>query len=101
MAVRKKLNHDDKTREKIQTTQLIKRLTNHALGELELNQSQVRAIEILLKKTLPDLQSIEQTTKGEQSIYMVSDKPLTAEEWADKYASDSLGTPGGAASSTH
>lgn len=59
MATRKKLVHDENTRLKIQTSQLINRLNNHALGELELTQSQIRAIEILLKKSLPDLQSIE------------------------------------------
>ena len=47
-------------RTKIQTTQLINRLQNHALGKLKkpLDQSQVRALEILLKKSVPDLQSI-------------------------------------------
>jgi len=50
---------DENTRAKIQTTQLLNRLTNHALGEVELSTTQVRAIEILLKKVLPDLQSLE------------------------------------------
>ena len=65
MAVRKKLLHDDKTRQKIQTSQLINRLTDHIHGKVELTASQVRSIEILLKKTLPDLQSIEQIHSGE------------------------------------
>lgn len=58
MAVRKRLSHDDKTREKIQTSQFINRLTSFINGEIELSPSQVRAIEVLLKKTLPDLQAI-------------------------------------------
>lgn len=58
MAVRKRLSHDDKTREKIQTSQFINRLTKFINGEIELSPSQVRAIEVLLKKTLPDLQAI-------------------------------------------
>ena len=65
MAARKtRVSHDQKTREKIQTSQLVNRLTNHALGEIELTATQLRAIEILLKKTLPDLSSVE--LKGDQ-----------------------------------
>ena len=51
--------HDDQARAKIRTSQLVNRLTDHAFDKVELSQTQVRAIEILLKKTLPDLQSIE------------------------------------------
>ena len=61
MAARKNLSHDNKTREKIQTTQLVKRLTDHALNDLDLSASQIKAIEILLKKTLPDLKQLEVT----------------------------------------
>jgi hypothetical protein len=50
--------HQDDVRAKIQTSQLINRLTDHALGTIELSPTQVRAIEILIKKTLPDLQAI-------------------------------------------
>jgi len=59
MAVRKQLSHDTRTREKIQTSQLVNRLEQNAFGTIELTQGQLRSIEILLKKTLPDLQSIE------------------------------------------
>lgn len=38
---------------------LVNRLTQHALGKLELSQSQIKSIEILLKKVAPDLQSVE------------------------------------------
>lgn len=51
--------HQDDVRAKIQTSQLVNRLTDHALGVIELSPTQVRAIEILIKKTLPDLQSID------------------------------------------
>ena len=61
MATRKVLSHDTQTREKIRTSQLINRLESHAFGEIELTQTQVRAIEILIKKTLPDLASVELT----------------------------------------
>lgn len=60
MAARiKKIRHDENTRLKIQAAQLINRLTNHANGEVELTATQVRSIEILLKKILPDLSDIK------------------------------------------
>lgn len=62
MAARtRKVKHDDLTREKIQVSQLLNRLTDHALGKCEMTPTQVRAIEILLKKKLPDLQAVEMT----------------------------------------
>ena len=65
MAARtRRISIDDNTRAKIQATQLINRLTKHALEDLELSTTQVRAIEILLKKVLPDLQAIEVDVDG-------------------------------------
>ena len=49
----------ENTRLRIKTSMLLNRLTDHIIGKIELSTSQVRAIEILLKKTLPDLQSTE------------------------------------------
>lgn len=61
MAARLRTYHQDEIRSKIQASQLVNRLTDHALGKVELNSTQVRAIEILLKKTLSDLSSVEVT----------------------------------------
>lgn len=58
MAIRNNLRHQEDIRAKIQASQLINRLTNHALGEVELSNTQVRAIEILLRKTIPDLSAV-------------------------------------------
>ena len=51
--------HDERTRAKIQTSQIINRLMQLVNGEIEMNSQQVRAAEIMLKKTLPDLSAIE------------------------------------------
>lgn len=59
MAVRKHLSHDDRTRAKIQTSQLINRLNSFVKGEVTLNGAQVTAALGLIKKTLPDLASVE------------------------------------------
>lgn len=59
MAARtKKIRHDENTRLKIQAAQLINRLESHARGEVEMTTTQVRAIEILLRKILPDLADV-------------------------------------------
>lgn len=59
MAARKvKVRHDEATRAKIQASQLINRLEAHALTGLHLEPTQIKAIEILLRKTLPDLSNM-------------------------------------------
>lgn len=62
MAARLNPKHDARTREKIQTSQLVNRLSEHALGKVEMTTTQVTAGLGLLKKTLPDLSAIDQTT---------------------------------------
>ncbi len=47
MAERLRKMHQDDVRAKIQTSQLINRLENHALGELDLSSTQIKAIEVL------------------------------------------------------
>ena len=60
----------ERTRAKIQTTQLVKRLENYALNkpdeqgnEVDLDANRVRAIDILLNKSLPSLSATEITGK--------------------------------------
>lgn len=62
--------HQEDVRSKIQASQLINVLQNHALsdGEAELSMSRMKAIEILLRKSIPDLSAV--TLSGD------SDKPL-------------------------
>jgi len=59
MAARKRIGLSENTRERIKTSMLLNRLTDHILGKVELTATQVRGIEILLKKTLPDLASLQ------------------------------------------
>jgi len=58
----RKIVRDANTRAKIQATQVINRLHAHMMGEVEMSASQVKAAEILLKKTLPDLQATTLST---------------------------------------
>ena len=73
----------DQTRAAIKTSQLVNRLQGFALGEsethgkegedpkpIEIDGNRLRAIEILLRKSLPDLQSIALET-GEGGLKVV------------------------------
>jgi len=65
MAIRKHIFHDENTRKKIKTSQIINRLTNHILGDLELSSTQVTAALGLIKKTLPDISAVSIEGAGE------------------------------------
>jgi hypothetical protein len=78
------LFHPDYVREKIRTSQLINRLQKCAFGEISLTMTQLRAIEILLRKCLPNLAAAE---ISEQTHRYVVEIPtvLTSEQWLEKY----------------
>lgn len=69
MAVRLNRAHSETVRTKIQATELINVLQNHALGLTEeLSSSRMKAIEILLKKSIPDLSAVELTGDAENPV---------------------------------
>ena len=72
-------------RGKIQNSNILKALIEHAEGKREMSASQVSAGLGLLKKILPDLQSVESTVHGDQTIRIVSAEPLTEDEWEKRY----------------
>ena len=85
MAKRKKPFHPDHVRQKIRATQLINRLMALIDGKITLSISQVRAIDILLKKVLPDLAQTHIASEV-QHRYAVEVPPLlTKDEWQKKY----------------
>lgn len=60
MAARLRVKHQDEIRTKIQTSQLVNVLQDHALGKTEeISASRMKAIEILLRKSLPDLSQVQ------------------------------------------
>lgn len=60
MAARLNLRQQEQTRAAIQTSQLINRLQDFALGKdgVEIDTGRLKAIEVLLRKSLPDLSAI-------------------------------------------
>jgi hypothetical protein len=71
MAKRKMLFHPDYVREKIRASQLINRLHACAFGEIGLTMIQLRAIEIFLRKCLPDLAAAEIIQTEQAQRYMI------------------------------
>lgn len=72
----------ENTRARIQTTKLAERLMDHVLGKCELSATQVRAAQILLNKTLPDLQAHEHSGAVEHHYVLRAPEPIhTADEW--------------------
>ena len=82
--------HSEVTRERIRATLLVERLQAHAMGELELRVTQIRAAEILLRKCVPDLQQTDLNVLSARRYVVEVPAQLSDEEWEKKY---SLPTP--------
>ena len=79
MAARNRKGLSENTRTRIQTTMIVKRLEDHIPGKIEMTSSQVSAANILIKKTLPDLQAVQvdkQTSNN--SVENMTDEELYA-----------------------
>jgi hypothetical protein len=86
MATRKHLTHDQKTRERIQTSQIINRLEDHIFNGLELSATQIQAAKILLAKAIPDLKALEVNGNVEHRYMMRSPEPeKTTGDWSKKW----------------
>lgn len=73
MAARLNKLHQDDIRQKIQASQLINVLQDHALGKTEeLSMSRMKAIEILLRKSIADLSAV--TVSGDPDAPLAFEK---------------------------
>ena len=83
MAARKNPFHPDEIRKKIQATQLINRLQNHAKAPIDepvLSKTQIQAISILLRKVVPDLSTVTLKGDAENPIETFTEIHLVAPE---------------------
>jgi hypothetical protein len=64
--------HQDDVRAKIQASHLIKILHECAIDGEELHPSRMKAIEILLKKSLPDLSAVEISGNDQNPLTMLT-----------------------------
>lgn len=66
----------EEARQKIRTTQLINRLQDHALGKVDMSSTQVKSVEVLLRKALPDLATVEMTGRDGGAIEVRDTSPV-------------------------
>ena len=85
MAARLTKRQSDLHRESIKVSMLINRLNDHILGKVELSATQVRSIEVLLRKAMPDLKAMEISGDADNPV-MVS-LPIEYVETAEKAGS--------------
>lgn len=88
MAARKnKIRHDENTKAKIQASQLVNRLQDYIFGRCKMEPAAVSAALGLLRKTLPDLSSVE--SKNETTVRYVAripEKAATPTEWQEQHS---------------
>lgn len=71
MAARLNPRHSDMVRSKIQAVKLVELLQEYALGIIEeIPSGRLKAIEILLKKSVPDLSSVEMSGSDDAPLIM-------------------------------
>lgn len=71
--------HQEDVRRKIQVSQLLNVLQDHALNEgSEISMSRMKAIEILLRKSLPDLTAVTISGDAENPVQQVTRIELVA-----------------------
>jgi len=91
MAARtRKARHDDFTRERIRTSQIVNRLSDHIFGKVDMSKTQVAAALGLLRKTLPDLSHTEHSGETKQWVIRVPEPAPTAETWQQRHAPTTL-----------
>lgn len=77
MAPRKQLWHPDEVRKKIQTSQLINRLTKHALSdEPIMDASQVQAARALIDKVIPNQKHVEVSGNPEAPLVAIIERRI-------------------------
>lgn len=81
MAERLRKTHQEDVRAKIQTSQLINRLQDHALGKIELETTQIKSIEVLIRKTLPDLSAVQLEHSGDVTVNHSEEARRKIDEW--------------------
>ncbi len=81
-----KIRHDEETRSKIKAAQLINRLTDFVDGKITLVPAQVTAALGLLKKVIPDTQSVEISGEVETTyVARIPEAKPDAISWHDKH----------------
>jgi hypothetical protein len=71
------LSTDAQTREGIPAAEIVELLVNHTFGRVDLDQGRIKTAEILLKKSLPDIQMVNIDVQGGVKIEVLQVKQHT------------------------
>lgn len=81
-----KIKHDEDTRKRIQAGNIIARLHKLIMGEIEMAPQAVTAALGLLRKSLPDLTSVEHSGEVTKNyVVRMPTKPADMNEWQTRY----------------
>jgi hypothetical protein len=72
---------DERTRQRIKTSMLVNRLSDHVLGNAQMSPTQIRAAEILLNKTLSNLTATELTGSVAAFVARLPEPATDAAAW--------------------
>lgn len=73
----------EETRKRVQTSQLLNRLHDHVFGKNDMQPTQIKAAEILLRKALPDLAAVTVRGDPENPLVSVDARMLVLQEVAE------------------
>jgi len=77
----------DKVRKRIQVGMIVDRLHRHLEGTLELSPTQIKAAELLLRKTVPDLSAMQVTSESVHRFVMeIPSLQAKPDSWAIEHA---------------
>jgi hypothetical protein len=92
-----KIRHDENTRLKIKVGNIITCLQKHLFEGSKLSSTQLKAAEILLRKALPDMTSVEHSGEIVTSkVIRAPELSDTNEEWLDRHVPQHLRSNGNA-----
>jgi hypothetical protein len=81
----------DEHRVKIQNSNILNALIEHALGEREMSATQVSAAQCLLRKIMPDLSAAEITQDTTvRYVARVPDKAVSPDQWQKQHTPQTL-----------
>jgi hypothetical protein len=63
--------HPDEVRKKIQVSSLLNELHKVAMGEKTIDKERLKAIEILLRKAIPDLKAVELSGNADEPLKII------------------------------
>lgn len=79
------------SRLRIKTGMVLRQLQRHVQGEVDMKATQIKAAEILLKKTLPDLQSMSIEAGDSEVKFVISSEPSQSDmEWESQFCGETI-----------